>query len=276
MTESIFLCSSWYSDNHDKKYHTKKRSSMKKLFIFLCISALSCVSARLCAEKIKMYALYTPSHEVLKDKFFLPSIQDDFEIVLEFCEQTCKSAKFMDEGWTRTTMRKVDLIIRAIEENWGNIFIFSDVDIQFFAPIQDEILRLMEGKDIIMQRNNPDGVLCTGFFVCRANEKTLQLWQDVKKTMQKKKLNSDQISFNQCIKKRSKRNPYNIQWDYLPDTFFGGGTLDAYLGYLWKPGKKLSIPHNIRIHHANWTNGVKNKIAQLNYVKKEVAKRNRL
>ena len=110
----------------------------------------------------------------------------------------------MSEGWTETTIRKVDLIIRAIEENWGDIFIFSDVDIQFFAPIQDIIIELMEGKDIIMQRNNPEGVLCTGFFVCRANEKTLRLWNDVKKTMQKNRSQSDQISFNQCIKRNSK------------------------------------------------------------------------
>lgn len=217
-----------------------------------------------------MYALYTPSHEVLKDTFFLPSIQDDFEVICEFCEQTCKSAKFMSDGWTKTTMRKVDLIIRAIKENWGGIFIFSDVDIQFFAPIQEYILELMQGKDIIMQRNNPEGVLCTGFFVCRANEKTLKLWKDVKKTMQKKRLNSDQISFNQCIKKRSKKNPYGLVWDYLPDCFFGAGTLT---GHLWKKGQKLPIPPDIVLHHANWTQGIENKIAQLEYVRAEVKKR---
>jgi len=173
-------------------------------------------------------------------------------------------------------MRKVDLIIRAIEESWGEIFIFSDVDIQFFAPIQDTILALMEGKDIVMQRNNPEGVLCTGFFACRAHEKTLRLWQDVKKTMQKKKINSDQNSFNQCIKKKSKKNPYGLVWDYLPATFFGAGTLTAYTGYLWHPGKKLPIPHGILMHHANWTKGVKNKIAQLKYVREEVRKRQKL
>src|SRR5579864_4047396 len=85
-------------------------------------------------KKIKLYALYTPSHEVLKNTYFLPSIQDDFEIILEECEQTCPTANFLSEGWTQTTMRKVDLIIRAIQENWDSFFIFSDVDIQFFHP----------------------------------------------------------------------------------------------------------------------------------------------
>jgi hypothetical protein len=224
-------------------------------------------------EKMKMYALYTPSHEQLKDNFFLPSIQDDFDIVFEFCEQTCPSAKFMSEGWTDTTIRKVDLIIRAIQENWGSVFIFSDVDIQFFCPIKTTILKLMHNKDIIFQKNSPDGVLCSGFFACRGNEKTLQLWQDVKQLMQKNKLNSDQNSLNRCIKRHSKKNPYNLVWDYLPNTFFGGGTLT---GCEWIPGKRLSIPKGIMMHHANWTKGIKNKIAQLVYVRNVVHKRNKV
>lgn len=258
-----------------KKHYHKKGVNVKKIYIFLLCSLLYMTQV-FSHEKMKLYALYTPSHEILKDTYFLPSIQDDFEIVLGFCEQTSSSATFMSEGWTKTTMRKVDLIIRAIEENWGNVFIFSDVDIQFFAPIQDTILALIEGKDIIMQRNNPEGVLCTGFFACRANEKTLRLWQDVKKTMENNKSNSDQISFNQCIKKKSKRNPYGLVWDYLPDSFFGAGTLAAYPGYLWKPGRMLHIPDDIMIHHANWTRGIKNKIAQLKYVRNEVSKKRKL
>src|SRR5947207_1978386 len=150
----------------------------------------------LCQEKIKLYAIYTPSHAILKDTYFLPSIQDDFELIIEKVEQTCPTAQFMSQGWTDTTIKKVDLIIRAIEENWGSLFIFSDVDIQFFAPIQDLILSLIKDNDIIMQKNCPSGVLCTGFFACRGNEKTLRLWKDVKKLMEKHSSKSDQISFN--------------------------------------------------------------------------------
>ncbi len=241
---------------------------MKKFFIvfFLCFFHV----IHVLPQKIKLYALYTPSHEVLKDQFFLPSIQDDFEIIFEFCEQTCQSAKFMSEGWTETTIRKVDLIIRAIEENWGSIFIFSDVDIQFFCPIKDAILQYMRNKDMVIQKNAPNGVLCSGFFACRGNEKTLQLWKDVKKTMQKNKLHSDQISLNRCIKRHSKKNPYNLVWAYLPKTFFGGGTLT---GHEWSPGMHLPIPQNIMMHHANWTKGIKHKIAQLVYVRNVVRKR---
>lgn len=218
-------------------------------------------------QKIKLYALSTPSHDILKDTFFLPSIQDDFDIIIQQEEQTCQSAQFMENGWTKTTIKKVDLIIQAIHENWGSFFIFSDVDIQFFQPIQELIIQCIENNDLVIQRNSPDGVLCSGFFACRANEKTLALWRDVKKTMEDNPKQSDQISLNQCIKRNSKKNPYDIRWDYLPDIFFGGGTLT---GCLWYPGQKLPIPANIIMHHANWTRGIANKIAQLTYVKQHV------
>lgn len=243
---------------------------MKSRLMVCVVIALLYNSLSFSYKKIKLYALCTPSHEILKDQFFLPSMQDDFDIIIESCGQTCRTAKFMSEGWTQTTGRKVDLIIRAIRENWGDIFVFSDVDIQFFAPIQDTILALMQDKDIIIQKNNPEGVLCTGFFVCRGNEKTLQLWTDVKQRMQTNQLQSDQISFNQCIKRHRKKNPYDIAWDYLPDTFFGGGTLT---GRLWAPEESLPIPHGIMMHHANWTKGIKNKIAQLVYVRDKVCKK---
>lgn len=236
--------------------------------LLLCVILL-CFMQCTCENRIKLYALYTPSHAILKDNYFLPSIRDDFEIILEKAEQTCSSTQFMSAGWTETTIKKVDLIIRAIKENWGSLFIFSDVDIQFFAPIQDTLLLLMKDNDIIMQKNNPEGVLCTGFFMCRGNEKTLRLWTDVKNFMEEHSEYSDQISFNKCIKRNSKKNPYDISWSYLPDIFFGGGTLT---GTFWKPGKTLPIPQGIVMHHANWTKGIKNKIAQLEYVRKYVKK----
>jgi len=240
-------------------------------FLMIYILLLLLSSTLVCDDRLKLYALYTPSHAILKDNYFLPSIKDDFEIILQEAEQTCPSTHFMSQGWTQTTIKKVDLIIKAIHDNWGSIFIFSDVDIQFFRPITPTILTLIKDYDLIIQKNNPDGVLCSGFFVCRANQKTLNLWMDVKKTMEKNNTLSDQISLNRCIKRHHKKNAYNIRWQYLPNTFFGAGTCT---GKQWKRGDKLPIPNGIFMHHANWTKGIKNKIAQLEYVKKVVHKYN--
>ncbi|MGB8366889.1 MAG: putative nucleotide-diphospho-sugar transferase [Candidatus Babeliales bacterium] len=242
---------------------------IKKIAI---LTLLFFISNDIRSEKMKLYALYTPSHTILKNEWFLPSIKkhDDFDLIIESHEQTCSSASFMSTGWTSTTIKKIELIIRAIEENWGKVFIFSDVDIQFFAPIQKKIEKLIKNKDMVVQKNQPNGQLCSGFFACRGNEKTLQLWQDAYQLMVKNEKISDQAALNQCLRGKHKTNRYNLVWDYLPVTFFGAGTLT---GCGWKPNKKLPIPKNIVLHHANWTKGIENKIAQLKYVHKIVKER---
>ena len=81
---------------------------------------------------MKFYSFFTKSHLILKDQWFLPSIKDDYEIICEEHEQDCDSGVYMKAGWVEAIKKKVDLIIRAIEENWGKVFVHSDVDIQFF------------------------------------------------------------------------------------------------------------------------------------------------
>jgi hypothetical protein len=58
-------------------------------------------------------------------------------------------------------------------------------------------------------------------------------------------------------------NPYGIIWGYLPITFFSPGAIS---NKKWQSGQRIDIPKNIVLHHANWTEGIENKIAQLQYV----------
>jgi len=70
----------------------------------------------------------------------------------------------------------------------------------------------------------------------------------------------DQQSLNALIRTTNK---FNINWDYLPDQFFGAG---LFTGKIWELDQELIIPKDIVLHHANYTVGVPNKIAQLKYV----------
>jgi hypothetical protein len=225
------------------------------------------------AISIPVYALYTPSHEILLKEFFLPSLQDP-EIVLylqKIEEQTCDSAKFMDAGWTKTTIKKIELVLQAIEDQWGEIFIFSDVDIQFFGSIASVVNHLMDGYDMLIQKDNPKGTLCSGFFVCRANEKIKALFSDVLLYMQKHNEISDQRTLNKHLSRNEIKNRYEIVWDYLPtESFFGGGT---FTGTYWKYGGKLPIPRFPLMHHANWVRGIDGKIKQLTYVQNSISAR---
>jgi len=245
---------------------------------------------------MKIYAICSPSHEVLRDTWFLPSAKEFFtEVVVETVPQDCPSGTYLKSGWAKFMGHKFDLLLRAVEENWGGTFTFSDVDIQFFDLPPSFIESLLEERDILFQRNSAKGDVCTGFFVCRANETMRNFWKAAKREVHEKwHAYDDQfiVNFLLGIAKfrlspvrfflmdipwaekmkgffteylhRSKYNNASVRWGYLPKQFYTPGRL-------WAPGIQLDTPSDIILHHANWTSGVTNKIAQLEYVKSIVS-----
>jgi hypothetical protein len=221
-----------------------------------------------CADAKTMFIIYSPSHEELFQEWFLPSFQkynSDIELIVQKIDQTCESACFKKRGWKDTTLQKVQMIIEAVHRTWNYYFIYSDVDVQFFAPIKKELELLLQEYDLVIQKDHPKGTVCSGFFACRSNEKTLALWQDVYQTMKNVEKYSDQGALNYCLIK--KNNPYDIAWAYLPETYFGGATLT---GHAWHPGQHLPLPINPKMHHANWTVGIDHKKEQLRHVRTAV------
>lgn len=244
-----------------------------KNFLLITLISITLINNVYTQDKIKLYAIYTPSHEYMMNEFFLPSIKDDYDIILEKHDQQCQSGDFMSTGWLETMIHKVDVVIRGIKENWGKIFIHSDVDIQFFRPTQDLIQNYMADNDFAIQKNDKKGAICAGFFACRGNEKTLALWSEIrarlidatKDPIKAKNENIHDQSILESLIRKS--NPFNIKWTYLPPEFYVTKVVNAKY---WAPGEKLIIPSNIVMHHANWTIGLENKIALLSYVKENV------
>jgi len=113
---------------------------------------------------MKLYGIYTPSHEILKDEWFLPTVGSEYKLVLREYDQECDGGICGNRGFIRSVSHKFDLLIEATKENWGEIFVFSDMDIQFFRPSQEIILNCIGDKDIVFQRDHPCGRICTGFF----------------------------------------------------------------------------------------------------------------
>lgn len=211
-----------------------------------------------------LYTLYTPSHEVFYRDWFLPSLKDPFEVRPTRLEKRPGPYAFLSADWGSTMLAKVDLILSAIERQWGSVFLYSDVDVQFFRPVRTAVQGLMDDKDVLFQNDSPAGRKCAGFFVCRAGPATLHLWQRVRAHMIERHLNSDQAALNDVV------DGCAIRWAYLPSTFFGGGALT---GKAWTPTEALPVPDDIVMHHANWTTGIPNKLAQLRYVQTLVSRR---
>jgi len=210
---------------------------------------------------MKLISVYTDSHRIFKDQWFLPSLQDHFEKEMFYYADTPGGA-YLDATWSHAIVFKVQTIISEIKKNWGNILIYSDVDIQFFAPLTPYITKRINDKDILCQRDDPTNQFCAGFVIMHCNTATLKLYEQ---TLAACKLEGrEQIAFNRMIR------CLKIKCGYLPQSFFGGGT---FSGKIWTPGMPLSVPPNPVMHHANFTIGTQNKIAQLEYVRDIVSAR---
>lgn len=240
---------------------------------------------------MKLYAIHTQSHEALCHEWFLPSVGQEYELILRTQEQECVDGSYKSAGWTTTMLHKVEVTMDAIRENWGEIFVFSDVDIQFFKPTSALIQKQMKDFDLLYQRNTPLGGVCAGFYACRANEKTLKFFQLVRERMLKVRSEDDQDATNALlhpylkhlellalpfwqlpgVQRQYVMKPQHsaavhthtasgVRWGLLGPEFFSPG------GTFWSPGKQLAIPKNIVLHHASWTKGVEAKVQQMKCV----------
>lgn len=211
-------------------------------------------------DKIKIYCYHTSSYKILTKKNLIPSTTE-YQPVFKVEEDRGMISFFKDKKWPDVTAKKTEFIIQAVKENMGKVFIFTDPDVQFLNNTKEAILAALNGKDIVFQKDDPGGTACTGFFACVGTKKILNFWTEVRKMIGNGRDDQD------CANKLLKEGCNNLKWGYLPDKFMGGGTLT---GKNWYPGMHLPIPKDIVFHHANWTKGIKNKMKQLDYVKKSL------
>ena len=257
---------------------------------------------------MRLYGLYTPTHDVLVREWFLPTLQDNFDLHLSREEQigSPELHHYGTDEFNKTTLRKVGLTLNAIEENWDDVFIVSDVDIQFFGPTEQLLRESIKDRDIVFQQNQANGEINVGFFVCRGNARTRLLWTTIQDILRERTDRNDQDVLNHLMFRRLPRpfgtlplnhwtqyqlcrfaerglpahriayllplfrNEFGLRWKYLPRQFFLKG-LNSRGN--WEPGEQMRIPRDVVMHHANFCLGVDAKIEQLRAVSALVASR---
>jgi hypothetical protein len=212
--------------------------------------------------KIPLYSLFTPSHRVLKEGYFEPTLPPDVELDLRFIDMEGPGF-IQDPSWRRAIICKVELILEALDRHLGDVFAYTDVDVQFFGSFAAAFDRALSHHDLIFQTDAPGPALCAGFFFCRANEITRAFWRQVLAEVRATEARED----DQQVARRLVWKAPGLRFACLPPVFFGGGTLT---GRGWKPGDTLQIPGGLLMHHANFTVGIENKIRQLDYVRELV------
>ena len=108
--------------------------------------------------RMRLYAFYTSSHKKLLDEWFLPSLKDDFELVLEEHTQECLMAKFMSKGWNDCMIKKVDSE-NLVEGDWlyKDIKIKNKVIKSKWDGLSKEEIRLikMSKKNVLIKQGIP-------------------------------------------------------------------------------------------------------------------------
>jgi hypothetical protein len=215
---------------------------------------------------MKIYTLFTESHTRLLYEYFLPTIhsQENVEVVIKKIPQYCSSAEYGKDGWFQTMIKKVEYHIQACKENYGQTFIYSDCDVQFFEPFINIAINELADYDIACQDDvypyKDRKTYCAGFFICRANDKTINLFNKILSDMlirgQYYISYNDQAALNENISM--------VNHKTLSHKFY---TIAQTTNQLWEEDYNVKIPDDIVAHHANWTHGISNKIKLLDLVK---------
>jgi len=237
---------------------------------------------------MKLYCFYTPSHTALFEDWFGPSVLPEYDLhPLKYHKQLCPSATFRQNGWRETQQRKLEYWMQAIEENMGDMIACSDVDAQFFGQTVAVLTSLLQNKDVLFQLNTPnrnEGLLCSGFLACQCNKVTHAFFRCILDGLRKETYIGEQSGINALLgglphskqphtlydstvhgKTDITGTPLSIRWGTIPGHLFWSPM------YAYSRLEEVYIPSStILFHHATWTHGVDNKIAQLQCVQQAV------
>jgi len=193
---------------------------------------------------MKLHVFYSAEHAEIFRTYFLGTLEkgpSDMDVVEHHYVPTHSgNGDFMSESFLEVIRAKLGEVCRSIAESYGSIIIWSDVDVQFFAPaaaIRDEIMRQMGDKDILMQ-DEGDGTCNSGFMAIRCSPRTLALFSYVSCFCESSGLNEQPVLAG-VLREGSFPDILGIRWGLLDRRF-------------WATSHGQPIP-DILIHHANCT-----------------------
>jgi hypothetical protein len=207
---------------------------------------------------MKIYTTYSNSHKVFLPWFnTIKEVEPKLTPVYIETDQICESGVFNATNWNAATRQKIHTLLEISHSTNDDYFIFSDPDIQFFEPIWDFGSKALEHHDIAFQNDYLSGQ-CTGFFYCRNNKKTKQLFLEALKVHHQYR--DDQESIQAALNLTPE-----LKHAFLPKEYF---TYGMFQNDLWHNECEFKLPANIVMHHANWTVGIENKLELLKAVRR--------
>ena len=190
---------------------------------------------------IKIFCCYTASHAELFANHFRPSLPAGLQIEAIHLNQLQTSGDFAGHGYLECLRQKIRLLIDSLVRSGGAIVVCTDVDIIFLRDdLAEDLCRRMAetGHDVLFQREGRrNREINGGFYVCRANERSLAFFREVLARLEKDLDMLDQTAINQLLSEG-----FPLRWDVLPFRYFART-------HGWPP------PRDLMLYHANETLG---------------------
>lgn len=162
-------------------------------------------------------------------EYFLPSIPQGFKII-EHRVPIQTSGNFYEDNFRFILEERIRMIIHEIKRQPDDgIMFWSDVDVVFFVDIASEIERLIDGYDLVLQREHSwSNVANFGLQAIRRNEKMLALYSRLL-DMQKTNHDGNIARFANAILHACE----DIAWNFFPLSYSsesnGGCKVDSVL-----------------------------------------------
>lgn len=225
---------------------------------------------------MKIYTLYSESHKILFDEWFYPSLvqtNPDLTLITKKSEQFCSSGNYMEKGWKETMIEKDNYIIQSLEESKiGDIIIHSDVDIQFFKNIKENLnLDIFNHIDIACQADGPS-YACFGFMIMKNSLKLQNMFKNIVKIITDQTDQSIDHVNDQRLMNEIYPN-HDIKLGLLNYKYFSSWMTQNFSNNQiifnnFNPVDQENIPSDLILHHANYVIGVEAKINLMKRIKK--------
>lgn len=141
---------------------------------------------------------FSASHAALFDKMAASFPREPgLELAVRSIEQD-GDGTFANEGWQRSTARKMEFTLETLESlPDDDLVLWVDVDIVFFRPVRDDLIRLMDEAraDILFQNDRRE--LCSGFFIVGKTRAPIELFREVLRVIPDHR--DDQVAINSII-----------------------------------------------------------------------------
>ena len=197
----------------------------------------------------------TDSHQILYEEFFLKTVPGNITTLRKVLN-SAGEGNYLSSSWQAGVTTKLKWALECFEKHPEEIFVLSDVDIQFFPSFSFEDLHRElrdSGRDVLFQKETrfPEcREVNTGFYIAKSTPWSVELFREAISVCESLSSQNDQVAINAILSNRDQPD----KWGHLPLCYYARS-------------QGFPPPSDAVLHHANVTANIGEKIAQLRRVK---------